>query len=260
MEDTGVNDLPVLSRLRVSDKVYQVLRERILNHHWAFGQRLDLQRIEESMGISRTPLKEALSRLEMEGLVQIEPRRGTFVTTPTCEEVGESFDVRGVLDTYAAELAVPRVTSEQLNELRRVVGDLEELVDDQDWDQIYQEYLWLDNKLHGMLVDIAGNSRLKETWIHVNLYSHMASVHYGRTRSDVDVSLTQHREMLRLLEAKDAEGLKRIASDHVLRSKNWLLHEIAKRSKQGDNGRQADSGSVASGPPTNPEPRNQCPF
>ena len=235
-----VNDLPVLSRPKISDEVYEVLRAKILNRQWAPGQRLDLPQLEESMGISRTPLKEALSRLEMDGLVQIEPRRGTFVTDPTSEEVGESFDVRRVLDIYAAELAVERVTEEQLEQFRTMVRDLENLIDDRDWDEIYHEYLWLDNELHAMMVNIAANRRLIETWRQVNLYSHMASVRYGRARSDVDVALTQHREMLRALETGNAESLKQTVSDHNIRAKNWLLNESARRSEKG--GGQIHSG------------------
>lgn len=237
MVETAIDDLPVLSRPRISEEVYAILRARILSQQWTSGQRLDLAQIEESMGISRTPLKEALSRLEMEGLVQIEPRRGTFVTDPTAEQVGEAFDVRRVLDMYAAELAVQRVSKKQLEQLRTLIEELEKLVDDREWNQIYQEYLRLDNEMHAMIVTIAGNKRLLETWRLVNLHSHMASVHYGRTKSDVHVALAHHRTMLRLLEARDAEGLKHTISEHNINSKKWLLSEIAHRPGQGNNDR-----------------------
>lgn len=238
MDDSGIADLPVLSRPSLSDQVCEVLRDKILSHQWVSGQRLDLAQIEESMGISRTPLKEALSRLEMEGLIQIEPRRGTFVTDPTAEQVGESFDVRRVLDMYAAELAVQRVTKKQLGQLRKITQRLEELVDGREWNEVYQEYLVLDNELHAAIVTIAGNKRLLEMWRLVNLYSHMASVHYGRSKTDVDIALAQHRQMLRLLEAGDAQGLKTVISEHMIASKNWLLNELVRRPEDGDHNRQ----------------------
>lgn len=241
VEDCGIVDLPVLSRPTISDEVYEVLRAKILSQHWVSGQRLDLAQVEESMGISRTPVKEALSRLEMEGLVRIEPRKGTFVTDPTAEQVGESFDVRRVLDMYAAELAVERVTKRQLEQLRKTAGRLETLVDGREWEEICQQYLLLDNDLHATIVTIAGNKRLLETWRLVNLYSHMASVHYGRSKTDVDIALAQHREMLCLLEARDAEGLKQVISEHIIGSKNWLLNELAHRTEQGDRNRRPPS-------------------
>lgn len=238
MGNFGIADLPVLSRPRISDQVCEVLRAKILSHEWVSGQRLDLAQIEESMGISRTPLKEALSRLEMEGLIQIEPRKGTFVTDPTAEQVGESFDVRRVLDMYAAELAVQRVTKKQLEQFRTIAQRLENLVDGREWKDVYQEYLVLDNELHATMVTIAGNKRLLETWRLVNLYSHMASVHYGRSKTDVDIALAQHRQMLHLLEARDAQGLKKVTSDHIIRSKHWLLNEVARHPENGDHNRR----------------------
>ena len=81
------NALPRLSRANLSDEVYEALKEGIFRKHFAPGERLDLGKIEREMGVSRTPVKVALNRLAVEGLVEIVPRSGTYVTSPTTSAV-----------------------------------------------------------------------------------------------------------------------------------------------------------------------------
>lgn len=111
------SSLPRINIHTISEAAYEVLRERVISKEFAPGQRLNLEAIEKQLGISRTPLKEALTRLEMEGLVTIVPRTGTYVTDPVPEEIAESFDMRRVLEVYAVELAVQRASDEDYESL-----------------------------------------------------------------------------------------------------------------------------------------------
>ena len=84
--------------------------------------------IQEQLGISRTPLKEALHRLETEGLIEIRPRRGTYVVDLNLQDVAESFDVRRILECAVAEIAVREATDEELSQLRSIIEEMKQLL------------------------------------------------------------------------------------------------------------------------------------
>ena len=109
-----------MSRIKAqkkSDTAYQILFEKIISKSFSPGQRLDLAFIETQLGISRMPLRLALHRLKHEGLIEIIPQSGTFVTNPSSKNIADSFDIRIILECYATELAVKRITDQDLAKL-----------------------------------------------------------------------------------------------------------------------------------------------
>jgi DNA-binding GntR family transcriptional regulator len=225
----NVDHLPDLTRPNISDEVYAALRERILTRQFGLGQRLNLSQIEEQMGISRTPLKDALNRLAMEGLVEIQPRKGTFVVNPTRDEVAESFEVRRVLEVYAVELAAQRVTESQLGQMRDLVKALRRLTDIQDWDGVYHEYCNLDYDLHHLILRIAGNRRLKEIWEQVNVHVEMARTRYGKLERERNLTQKEHEEILQAFETRDLPTLQQTISHHIDRAKRSVLEDLRRR-------------------------------
>lgn len=221
-----VHDLPSLTRPKISDEVYKALKERIVSRQFALGERLNLIQLEQQMGISRTPLKEALNRLAVEGLVEIQPRRGTFITDPTPHEIAESFDVRRILEVYAVEMAALRITNPQLEQLRKLIRRLRSLTDVEDWDQIYQEYVPLDYDLHRLIIKIAGNNRLQEIWEQVNLHGEMARIRYGSSETELNLAQAEHEELLHAFETKDLPSLQQITSRHIDRAKRSILKDL----------------------------------
>lgn len=221
-----VVDLPVLVRPRISDEVYEALKAMILSRRLAPGQRLNLTQMEQQMGISRTPLKDALHTLAHEGLIKIEPRKGTYVADPTDDEISESFDVRRVLEVYAVKLAARNMTPSRLQQIRELVEALRGLVQVQNENQILQEYFDLDRDLHLLIVETSGNRRLRETWEQVNLHGYMARVRYGIAGTLIDSTQEEHEEILRAFEAGDASAAEQAMSNHIDRVKRSLIREI----------------------------------
>ena len=100
-----------LSRQRASDSVYEALRSAILSRSFAPGQRLNVHELAAELGVSLTPVKDALTRLEAEALIEIRPRSGTFVTAMSPDDVAEAFEIRCALECLAAEKALARATA-----------------------------------------------------------------------------------------------------------------------------------------------------
>jgi len=210
----------------MSQEVYDILKEKILSKYFAPGQRLNLAEIEQQMGVSRTPLKEALNRLALEGLVEIKPRKGTFVTDPSPTEIAEAFDVRRVLEVYAVELAAKRVTESQLQQLRDKVKKLRSLTEVEDWTQIYQEYVAIDHEFHRLIVEFAGNKRLKELWEQVNTHVQMARARYRSAERELDQAQREHEEIMKAFEARNIDALREAMSYHIERAKQSLLRDL----------------------------------
>ena len=221
-----LNLLPDLTRPNISDEVYAALRERILSRQFALGERLNLSQLEEQMGVSRTPLKDALNRLALEGLVEIQPRKGTFVVNPSRDEIAESFEVRRVLEVYAVELAVRRISESKLGQMRDMVKELRRLTDIEDWNGIYHEYCNLDYDLHHLILDIAGNQRLKEIWEQVNVHVEMARARYGELESGRNLTQREHEEILQAFETRDLTTLQQTISHHIDRAKRSVLQDL----------------------------------
>ena len=224
-----MNLLPDLTRPNISDEVYAALRERILSRQFALGERLNLSQLEEQMGVSRTPLKDALNRLALEGLVEIQPRKGTFVVNPSRKEIAESFEVRRVLEVYAVELAIQVISESQLGRMRDLINDLRRLTDIEDWDGIYHEYCNLDYDLHHLILDIAGNQRLKEIWEQVNVHVEMARTRYGKLERERKLTQTEHEKILQAFETRDLPTLQQTISYHIDRARQSVLQDLRHR-------------------------------
>ncbi len=220
---------PSLSHIntrKISEAAYDILREKVVSKEFTPGQRLNLDAIEKQLGISRTPLKEALIRLEMEGLIRIAPRSGTYVTDPGPKEIAESFDVRRVLEVYAVELAVQRASDEDVRKLRAIVQELGDLVTAEDRDAIYPRYLTLDHQLHRQLVALTGNQCLCQAHDRENVHAQMARIRYRRSERELDTAQEEHERIMAALEARDVETAKAEMDAHLRRAKRSLLADM----------------------------------
>ena len=112
--------MPETQSLRAVDRAYEAVRSGILAGRYLAGARLTEQEIATSVGVSRTPVREALRRLDAEGLVEFTPNLGAVVTTWNEADSDEIFDLRAMLESYGARRATVRATDEQMAEMRRL--------------------------------------------------------------------------------------------------------------------------------------------
>lgn len=218
--------LPRIQTASLSQAAYDILHEKIVSKELTPGQRLDLDLIKQQLGISKTPLKEALKQLELEGLITILPRSGTFVTNPAPAEIADSFDLRRILEIYAVELAVCRASDQAIEGLAEVVLELRQLVDDPVPATIYPQYLNLDHCFHQKLVALAGSPRLSQAHDRENIHSQMARIRYRYAARDLQTAQTEHEQLLAALVAREAGQAKQIIDTHLSRAKQSLLVDL----------------------------------
>jgi DNA-binding GntR family transcriptional regulator len=158
--DPSTTPVPDTSATRlVAEHAYVELRDRIVTLHLPPGTVLREDELMGEMGIGRTPLREAVKRLALENLVDIQPRRGTFVSAVKADDIANISEVRAELEGYAAELAALRLDPEARAAASALLQEVEELrrPDDQDW------LMRFDERIHRFTWDAAGNPYLSQT-------------------------------------------------------------------------------------------------
>ncbi len=218
--------LNAASTVRLTDSVYLVLKKNILNQTLQPGQRLHLDQLTEQLGVSLTPIKEALNRLANDGLVEIVPRRGTYVTNPGPEEISEAFDVRCALEVYAVRLTLTRASEEELHRLEDFVNRLDSLLDSPDRNAIYQQFVETDRRFHRCIVELSHNSRLLRAFDREHTHMYMARIRYGRSEEGLDEAQQEHRGILEAFLARDIALAQERLTCHIERARQSLLNEL----------------------------------
>ena len=218
-------ELEKLKRERAVDAVYKVLRQAILSSTLKPGERLHIDQLAVKLGVSLTPVRNAIQQLSTEGLVEIRPRSGTYVASLSVKDVGETFDIRCALECLAAEGAIKNATASDLKKLKALIVNLRKTVRT-DEDRVQHER---DNgELHRTLLHLSGNSRLIEVYESLNAHLKIARIHMG---SDSGVSRlkdeqAEHEEIYDALEARDTARLVQSVRKHIMRAKDSLIASL----------------------------------
>jgi DNA-binding GntR family transcriptional regulator len=219
--------LPRLRRERASDSVFDVLRASILSRTFRSGDRLDVKALATQLGVSPTPVKDAITRLAAEGLIEVRPRAGTYVAEIQPEAVAETFEIRRALECLAAEKLVERVTPEFLDRFAKIVDALEKPITS---DASRVEHERRNVELHMAIVEGSGNKRLVELYKSLNAHLTIAKIHRRRSpdASRLDQERREHRAMLDALRKKDARTLVDALAEHIRRAGVALIDDIAR--------------------------------
>jgi DNA-binding GntR family transcriptional regulator len=171
---------------------------------------IDEQALMENLQLGRTPIREALQRLAMEGLVLVAPRRGMFVADISIIDLQKIFEARLVLEGFCARLAAQRVTPEQLAELEALVHELQRVKDGD-----ARALMDIDEGFHNLLYEAADNEFLADTLRRLHALSfrlwHLVLERLG----DVRRAMEQHVEITSALKAKDADLAEELIKKHV---------------------------------------------
>jgi len=212
---------------RITDEVYASLRAAILGRDFAPGQRIDVDALQRQLGVSRTPLKDALNRLAMEGLVRVVPRQGTFVAELGAEEIAEVCDVRCVLELYAVEQGIMRMTPEQLTRLRAHFEALRETRTPDGGCSDHLAFVCHDHDFHRVIVEASGNQKLRELYETLNVHIQMARVYYLDADKRIDQVCQEHERILAAYEARDLAAAKEAVATHLATAKEATLQRLA---------------------------------
>ena len=174
------------------------LRSMIVRGELSPGGNVTEADLSEALGISRTPLREALKLLATEGLVELKSRRGAFIVPVRPEEIANIFDVAATLEARAAELAATRASAAEIGELRRLQGRMEA----EHRGRRREPYFEMNQAIHRGIVAMSGNPTLQAT--HETLFARVQRIRFLvlDSRERWDQSIAEHQEILAALEAR----------------------------------------------------------
>ncbi len=202
--------------------VFTTLRQAILKGEIQPGERLMEIQLAEKMGVSRTPIREAIRKLANEGLVTMIPRKGAIVAGISEKMLMDVLQVRMTLEKMAYECAFKFITDEQIEELKEAEKEFEESVKNNDLVQIAE----IDEKFHFIIYSAAQNDKLKEilTNLRENMYRYR--MEYAKNKESRDQLIKEHNEMIETLIKRDSvEGLK-IVEQHIKNQEKVILEKI----------------------------------
>jgi DNA-binding GntR family transcriptional regulator len=195
----------------LSQKVYMSLKQAILSLAFRPGELMQKSEICKELGVSRSPVTEAMTRLASEGLADIIPQAGTYVTRFSMAEIREGAFLREALELAAVELVATTITEEQLLLLKRNLRIQEALAEDGDTAGFHQ----LDAQMHELILSFTGYRRLaalaETSWIHVNRARHLNLPLPGRMQT----TLAEHKAIVAALEARDPEAARQATRHHL---------------------------------------------
>ncbi|MDH3475795.1 MAG: GntR family transcriptional regulator [Rhodospirillales bacterium] len=210
-----LNVQPIQADFSLKDRIYESLKQAItsMNIYAEDAElRLDERELSERLAISRTPIREALARLEQEGLVRIVPRKGVYIVRKTKREILEMITVWAALEGMAARLITQNASDREIASLRELFATFH----DDEIKAHIDEYSETNIKFHQTILSLSKCELLKQ--IADGLFIHMRSIR-ARTigeKNRADRSIVDHLHIIEALEARDTELAERLAREHTM--------------------------------------------
>lgn len=196
-------------------KVFQQIREDILSGVYRDGEELREICLGEKLGVSRTPVREALRQLELEGLVTIVPNKGAYVTAITQKDVKDIYKVRSLLEGLCARWATRNITEEQMQELEEIIC-LAEFRLKRQGEMTARQVSELDGRFHKVLYEASDSRILEHAMKDFHKYVKMARQLSVRMSDRAEQSVAEHREILEAIRQKNEELAERLANEHIM--------------------------------------------
>lgn len=199
----------------LSGRVFQRIRDDILQGKYKEHDELREITLGKELGVSRTPVREALRQLELEGLVTIIPNKGAYVTGISPKDVRDIYAIRSSLEGLCARWATMHITQEQLDELEEVLMLSEFRIKRESADNAEQLSM-LDEKFHSILYEASGSRILGKLLSDFHKYVQSARKTSVISEERARKSIREHRQILRAIQEKDADSAEQLANEHIL--------------------------------------------
>lgn len=216
----------------LSQKVYRILKTGIVKKYLKPGTKLLEVKIAKQMGVSRTPVREAIRELAAEGFVKMIPNQGVIVSIASIEDTQEVLQIRSVLEGLAARLATKVINGEEIKELEKYIEQMEYYANKDN----ALAFSKMDVEFHELILNICGNNRLIQIRKNLSDQAHRYRIRSLSIPGRLRHSLKEHQEILEALKRKDSEQADKLSQKHI---ENVLKNILAHESKEEDKNKNA---------------------
>lgn len=210
--------------INLTARVYQQIRKGILCGTWKPGEALTELKLTQKLSVSRTPVREALRQLELEGLVEMRPNRGAVVVGIGPSDIEDIYEIRSLLEGRAAEKAAAHIDGEMAQQLMEIVDLTEFYIERRDYDRVTA----MDDRFHQLIYSLTGSRMFQRILADLHAYAENIRERSIKEEGRAMVMLAEHRAIVEALTAGDSVRAGQLMIEHVNNSaanmeKNHLL-------------------------------------
>jgi DNA-binding GntR family transcriptional regulator len=205
--------------LPLRDVVFNTLRDAILKGEFAPGERLMEKNLAERMGVSRTPIREAIRKLELEGLVIMVPRKGAEVASITGKDISDVLEVRATLEALAVRLACKNMTEQDLQELSAVNNEFKKAAKEKNVKNLIDR----DVEFHDIIFHSSNNHKLIQITNNLREQIYRFRVEYIYKMKSYDTLVEEHEEIVKLMKNRKGKEASIVASKHIENQERSVL-------------------------------------
>lgn len=204
--------------------VLEAIRDAIINGTLKPRERLMEIQLAEELGVSRTPIREALRKLELEGFIVMIPRKGAFVADMTFKDIADIFEIRAALEGLAAGLAAERITDEELEKMERHLVEKADAIARGDMERLVE----VDTEFHESIYKASRNDRLQgiinNLREQIQRFRATSLAYPGRMKQSLD----EHRAIVEAIHARDAALARQVTQEHIENAEQSMIESIKK--------------------------------
>jgi GntR family transcriptional regulator, rspAB operon transcriptional repressor len=206
----------------LNEKIYYYLRNKIVNNELTPGTRIDYNEIANELGVSKTPVRDALQLLSQDGLVEVKSRSGTFVSQPNVIDIEEIFEVRKALERHAIKLSMANMQPQMVEKIYQNVLDVDRDIDTGNFDSFFQS----DRNLHKTLITYSKNNRLIKMMESLEAQINRIGVMIAHSQERPRQANNEHKEILHALLKSDILLAQNLMEEHIETVKQMTLKDF----------------------------------
>lgn len=212
----------------LSEDIAESIKTAIIKGKFKPGEKISEGELAESMGISRTPLREAFRKLENEGFIEIIPRKGAIVTEIDVQETYHLYEIKSTLEGLAARLAGVNMQEKDLEKLEKVNEELRELIDQNDLEAFYKAH----TKFHEGFVKLSGNRKLIQIISNLNDHFKRFGIVSLTLPGQYENAIKQHEEIIQAFRDGDDKLVEERVKNNVMTGGKVLIDHLAEAEKE----------------------------
>lgn len=202
--------------------IFDKIRDDILDNTYKLGDKLVESKLAEEMGVSRTPVREALKQLELDGLVESIPNRGVVVKGLSKQDIYDIYTVRIAIEAIAARLAVERITEEELNELQEICDLMEFFTSKDDFQKIFE----LNTQFHEKIYASTKSRYLEHILKDFQIFIKSTRLKSLQCEGRLEKSLKEHKNILEAIKTKNSTEAEKYVTQHVKNAKKNVKNTL----------------------------------